>query len=141
VAISLRKVEEFDKSLFDQFDNAEDFADYTPVVVVIQYETLDEFDAEGEMPSFESLGGVLSNGEDAEALTSGFIADTDSVCPFKLADGGEGKWALSCIVYLVPEGEELETIGFYGYDFYAAFISVIEPGNEDFEENPITWKV
>jgi hypothetical protein len=141
VAISIREIKEYDQSLFNQFDNKEEFEDYTPIVVVVQYDTLDDFDKGGDLPSFESLGGKLGNGENAEALTSGFLSDTDSVCPYKLEDGGEGEWALTCIVYLVPEGEKLESIGFYGYDFYAPFIATIEPGNEDFEENPITWKV
>lgn len=139
LAISIRTVEEFDNSLFEQFQNAEDFDQFTPVAVVIQYEALASMEKFGNLPTFESLGGMLSNGESAEALTSGYLAVTESVCPFELADGGEGQWELSCIVYLVPKGEELATIGFYGYDYYAPIASFIEPGNEAFETSPILW--
>ena len=141
IAVSIRLIEERDSSLFDDLDNAEDFDGYTPVVVVAQYDALDEFDKDVDRPTFYSLGGMLGNGEFAGALVEDGSSNTGSACPYSLdpTNGGDGTWRLDCMVFLVPDGEELESIGYYGYDPYGIMAFVSEIG-EPFSENPITWK-
>ena len=140
IAVSIRTIEERDSSLFDELDNASDFDGYTPFVVVAQYDTIDEIER-GEGPSFYSLGGMLGNGEFASALVEDGSSATGSACPYSLdsTNGGDGTWRLDCMVFLVPDGEELESIGYYGYDPYVGIGFVSEIG-EPFSENPITWK-
>lgn len=140
IAVSIRVIEERDSSLFDDLDNAEDFDGFTPVVVVAQYDTLDEIER-GQGPIFYSLGGMLGNGEFAGALVEDGSSNTGSACPYSLdsTNGGDGTWRLDCMVFLVPDGEELESIGYYGYDPYIGIGFVSEIG-APFSENPITWK-
>jgi len=141
IAISIRLIEERDSSLFDELDNADDFDGFTPVVVVAQYDALDEFDKDAGRPTFHSLGGMLGNGEFAGALVEDGSGGTGSACPYSLdsTNGGDGTWRLDCMVFLVPDGEELASIGYYGYDPYVGIGFVSEIG-EPFSENPITWK-
>jgi len=143
IAISVRLVEERDASLFDALDNGDEFAEYTPVVVVVQYDTIGELG--DDKPSFNDLGGMLGNGEFAGALIEDTVGGVSGgVCPYSLSstNGGDGSWSLVCMVYLVPEGETLETIGYYGFDPYSSFgAGYIDPAQADYEETPILWKL
>ena len=137
-AIQVRHAEEADGSVFDALANPEDFEEFTPFVVVTQFTTLDEIEKDADpAPTFLALGGVLGNGEFAGVLDDGFGAN---ICPESVPGSSEGgaQWRLTCVIFLVPEGEELETLGFYGYNPYG-ITSFIEPGNEEYEENPILW--
>ena len=141
IAVSIRLIEKRDSSIFDDLDNADEFEGFTPFVVVAQYDTLDEFDKDAGRPSFYSLGGMLENGEFASALVEDGSGGTGSACPYSLdsTNGGDGTWRLDCMVFLVPDGETLASIGYYGYDPYVGIGFVSEAG-EAFAENPITWK-
>jgi hypothetical protein len=143
IAISIREAKELDKSFYDELSNGEDFEQYTPYVVVVQYDTLDEFDKDSR-PSFKGLGGILESGELAGALVndSSGLASAQSVCPYSLSstNGGDGTWRLDCIIFLVPEGDSLSSLAYYGYSPYST-IGLIARGAEGFDENPILWKL
>ena len=138
IAVSIRLLEERGSEIFDDLDNASEFDGYTPVVAVVQYDTLDTLTGD-DRPSFYSLGGMLTNGEFASALEPDGLGNT---CPYSVdsSNGGDGTWRLDCMVYLIPEGEELESIGYYGYNPYSSFGFVSDIG-APYSESPIVWEV
>lgn len=117
-------------ALFDDFDNADDFADYEPVVVAYQVDS----PAGEERHSF-MLGdvyGVLSDGEYADQLEGDYGFDTgglsigrdlDEAC-YRGDMPDPGTSELFCTVMLVPEGQSLDALewnalGFDDSDLFA----------------------
>lgn len=116
-------------ALFDDFDNAEDFADYEPVVVAYQVDSPageDRYDF-----LLGDLYGVLSDGEYAEQLQGDYGFDTggmdigrdlDEACyRGEMPDPGTSE--LRCAVMLVPEGQTFDSLEWnaLGFDDSAPF--------------------
>jgi hypothetical protein len=143
IAVSIRAAEQHEKSIYDKWDNGADFQAYTPYVVVVQYDAIDELASE-DHPNYYGLGGLLGNGEFAPALFDDGInyASVQAPCPYSVAstNGRDATWRIDCVVFLVPEGETLESVGWFGFDPYWE-LDFVPEGQEDFEESPILWKL
>lgn len=104
------------EALFDEFDNADEFADYVPVVVAYQVDS-----PEGEDRHDFILGevnGVLSDGAYADQLQGDFGIETggmqmgrdlDEAC-YRAELPDPWTTELGCIVMLVPDGQTLDSL-------------------------------
>lgn len=111
------------EALFDQFDNADEFAGYEPVVVAFQVDSPAGEDRHGF--SLGEVYGVLSDGEYAEQLqgdfgieTGGFPIgrDLDEAC-YRGEVPDPWTSELGCVVMLVPDGQTLDSLGWDALGF------------------------
>jgi hypothetical protein len=114
------------------------------VVVLFQYETLTDpaVSPEDYRGDYASLGGVLASGEPVTMLTGGALSSSSQqYCPYTLESNyeHEDEWALVCQVFLVPEGDTLTAVQWFGYDPYSAFVNVLGGNGGEYGENPVTW--
>ncbi|MFJ4252623.1 hypothetical protein [Microbacterium sp. NPDC090003] len=111
------------EALFDEFDNADEFADYVPVVVAYQVDS-----PEGEDRHDFILGevnGVLSDGAYADQLQGDFGIETggmqigrdlDEAC-YRAELPDPWTTELGCIVMLVPDGQTLDSLAWDALGF------------------------
>lgn len=136
IGMTVVSITESDASFFDKLDNGDEFAGYTPWLVVVQYD-LPAADAETlEDPSATSTYGMLDNGEYAEFLTLDFgsSGDISDFCPGARNDDAD------CDVLLVPEGQSLVSVEWDGLD---TGIGGITTGDENspYAAAPLKWEL
>lgn len=107
VGLSVLEVRQLEPSLFDQFNNAEEFAGYTPYAVITQHQWLYDIPADHE-PVTVDLFPLKEDGSDAEYLTGGMFTTMFSspgdLCGLQLPPyDAETKTLVSCWVALSPD--------------------------------------
>lgn len=124
-----------DTSIFDQYDNAEEFAGYTPYAIVFQQQWFYDV-PEGFDPMTTDLFPVKEDGADAEYLTGqfGFGAATNA-CGLQLPEYDEDtKTLVSCIIGLSKDLPA--TTAKYNGETYT---SVIVSADNTYFAQPLTW--
>lgn len=100
IGASLLEIRPLDASMFERFDNAEEFAGYTPYAMVMQFEWTYTV-PEGERPGGVDLFPLKEDGSDAEYLTSGYLYGPTNECGLDLPEyDEETNTAVTCIVGL-----------------------------------------
>lgn len=112
VGFTVAEVKHEEAAWFDELENPEDFAGYTPVLVSTQYNLPEG--SELERPSAAAPYGVLDNGEYTEFLSlEGFKSSTEFCWGASMGSSG-ADFDLRCTVLLVPEGAELASLEWDG---------------------------
>ena len=137
LATTVTSVEAGDSSLFEQAENAADFAGLTPWFVTVETEWLTY---EGEpnanmLPSFIAFN--ESGGEVSPVLNSTWSAGIPG-CELEMPDTkGVGEVASQCRVFAVPDGEAVGAVGWTGDDTADAG----EDGRNPYWDEPVLWLV
>ncbi|TDE90391.1 hypothetical protein EXU48_18230 [Occultella glacieicola] len=135
--ISVLQITESDPSLFDQYSNADEFADYVPYLIVTQQQWVGDV-PEDETPPSADLFPLLADGADAEYLTSQFSFNSPGdECGLELPPFDESTGtAVSCFVGLSNSGQPVNGVEYNGEGYYSF---VATPGNL-YLEQPIIWQ-
>lgn len=137
LATTVTSVERGDPSLFEQAENAADFAGLTPWFVTVETEWLTY---EGEpnanmLPSFIAFN--EAGGEVSPVLNSTWSAGIPG-CELEMPDEkGVGEVASQCRVFAVPDGEAVGAVGWTGDDTADAG----EDGRNPYWDEPVLWLV
>lgn len=137
VGVSVLAVRKLDPALFEQFSNADEFAQFTPYAVVTQQQWLYDVPADYS-PETVDLFPIAEDGSDAQYLTSGFSLNSpgDS-CGLLLPEYDEEKQVLvSCFVAL-SERDLRVTSAEYNGETYQSFMASTD--NAYFPA-PVTWQ-
>lgn len=137
LATTVTSVEPGDPSLFEQAENAADFAGLTPWFVTVETEWLTY---EGE-PNANMLPSVIafnkSGGDVSPVLNSTWSAGIPG-CELEMPDEkGVGEVASQCRVFAVPDGEAIGAVGWTGDDTADAG----EDGRNPYWDEPVLWLV
>lgn len=135
VGVTVLEVRELDPALFDQFNNAEEFAGYTPYAIITQHQWLYDV-PEGNKPTTIDLFPVKEDGSDTEYLTSGFSfnAPGDS-CGLLLPEyDPETRTLVSCFVGLTTD-LPITTAKYNGEGYY----SIIASSDNQYFAAPLLW--
>jgi hypothetical protein len=135
--ISVLQIIESDASLFEQYSNADEFADYVPYLIVTQQQWIGEVPADENPPSAD-LFPLLADGADAEYLTTQFSFNSPGdACGLELPPFDEAtNTAVSCFVGLSNSGQPVSGVEYNGESYYSF---VATPGNL-YLESPIVWQ-
>jgi hypothetical protein len=135
--LTVLDIRELDPSVFDSYDNAEDFADKTPYAILFQQQWLYDI-PEDRDPQTLALFPMLEDGSDAEYVTAGGglgFGRATNTCGLQLPEyDEETKTLVSCFIGL---GTDLPvTTAVYNGEGYASF--VVSPDNPYFAQ-PLVW--
>ncbi|WP_022916443.1 hypothetical protein [Ruania albidiflava] len=136
--VTVRDIAAADASLFEEYSNAEEFAEYTPYLVVTQHQFAEDLPAEVD-PDTVDLFPMLADGTDAEWLTSGYVtlAGPGDECGLSLPDyDEETRTLLQCFVALSSTDAEVTSAQYLAED-YTAMVGT--DGNE-YLQAPVTWE-
>lgn len=135
VGLSVLDVRELDPSVFDQYSNAADFAEYTPYAITFQQQWLYDI-PEGSDPVTTDLFPIMADGTDAEYLTGQFgFGAAKNTCGLQLPEyDEETKTLVSCIIGLSKD--QPITTAKYNGETYMSFIA--SPDNAYFSQ-PLSW--
>jgi hypothetical protein len=137
VGVSVLAVRKLDPAIFEQFSNADEFAQYTPYAVVTQQQWLYDVPADYS-PETVDLFPIAEDGSDAEYLTSGFSLNSpgDS-CGLLLPEyDEENQILISCFVAL-SERDLRVTSAEYNGESYQSFLA---SSDNAYFPAPVTWK-
>lgn len=117
VGLTITSVETKDESLFEEFENPEDFTGMTPVVVASQVNLPSDADESMSDPSAAPVYGVLDDGTYTQYLAGeNYESDADGDICYGLTSAlvPSSDLERSCHVLLVPEGATLTAIEWDG---------------------------
>lgn len=137
VGVSVLAVRKLDPTIFEQFSNADEFAQYTPYAVVTQQQWLYDI-PEDASPETVDLFPIAEDGSDAQYLTSGFSLNSpgDS-CGLLLPEYDEENQVLvSCFVAL-SERDLRVTSAEYNGETYQSFMA---SSDNAYFPAPVTWQ-
>jgi len=137
VGVSVLAVRKLDPAIFEQFSNADEFAQYTPYAVVTQQQWLYDV-PEDYSPETVDLFPIAEDGSDAQYLTSGFSLNSpgDS-CGLLLPEYDEDNQILvSCFVALSEQGLRVTSAEYNG-ESYQSFIA---SSDNAYFPSPVTWQ-
>ena len=135
VGVSVLEVRELDVSLFDQFSNADEFANYTPYAIIVQHTWVEDAPGNNNQRTID-LFPVKEDGSDAEYLTSwlSFSSAGDS-CDLELPDYDPATRTLvSCFVGLT-EDLPIVTAEYNGEGYYSFIVS----SDNEYWDAPLSW--
>ncbi|WP_263119622.1 hypothetical protein [Cellulomonas sp. RIT-PI-Y] len=136
VGVAVLEIRELDKSIYNQFSNAEEFEAYTPYAVITQHQWL--YDTpEGYDPTTVDLFPIAADGTDTQYLTSGFSFNSPGDnCGLLLPEyDEETRTSVSCFVALA-EAQPV-TAAEYNGESYSSFIA---SSDNPYFPAPITWQ-
>ncbi|ROR95819.1 hypothetical protein EDD28_0381 [Salana multivorans] len=139
VGVSILAIQELDASMFDDYENAEEFAGLQPYAIIYQVQWL--YDApEGYKPTSPALFPIHEDGSDAQYLVSGmfttmFSSPGDS-CGLQLPPYDEATRTLVTCMVGLGSGQPLVGAMFNG-ESYGAFFAT--DGNP-YVGSPIVWR-
>lgn len=135
VGVSVLEVRELDVSLFDQFSNADEFANYTPYAIIVQHTWVEDAPGDNNQQTID-LFPVKEDGSEAEYLTSGFsFSSPGDSCELELPDYDPATRTLvSCFVGLT-EDLPIVTAEYNGEGYY----SVIVSSDNEYWDAPLSW--
>lgn len=139
VALTVAKVVHEDNSWFEELNNPEDFAGYTPVLVSTQVNVPE--DSGLESPNAAAPYGVLDNGEFTEYMTLEDYTSSTKFCWGSSVGATGASFKLRCTILLVPEGAALASIQWDGQQTTMG----LAPGEDDpihpYLQDPLTFEV
>lgn len=135
VGLSVLDVRALDASIFDQYSNAADFAEYTPYAITFQQQWFYDI-PEGSDPVTTDLFPLMEDGTDAEYLTGQFgFGAAKNTCGLQLPEyDEETKTLVSCIIGLSKD--QPITTAMYNGESYMSFMA--SPDNAYFTQ-PLSW--
>lgn len=126
-----------DPALFEQADNAADFAGLTPWYVSAEHEWL-TFEGEPNANMVPPLVGFNSSGGEVSPVINSTWSAGIPGCEPDIPDAKQaGETATSCLVLAVPEGESVASVGWRGDDYADGIGSDENP----YEDDPVLWLV
>lgn len=137
VATTIVSVEEGDPALFEEAENAEDFAGYTPWYLVAEHEWL-TFEGNPNSNMIPNLVGFNeSGGEVSKVINQTWSAGIPG-CDLDLPEKEAGNTATSCHVFSVPDGESIGSVGWRGDDWADGGGSAMD---NPYYDDPVLWVV
>jgi hypothetical protein len=135
IGLSVLDTRELDPSIFDQYSNAADFAEYTPYAITFQQQWFYDI-PEGYDPTTTDLFPLMEDGTDAEYLTGQFgFGAAKNTCGLQLPEyDEETKTLVSCIIGLSKD--QPITTAMYNGESYMSFVA--SPDNAYFSQ-PLSW--
>lgn len=154
IGFTVRAVIERDRSLWDEFDNADEFADEVPWAIIVEQKfTGEPYDTglfgqgwfgTGEYPTTESAWPLTADDQTAELvyMQLGSSTEIGKACGVSLPTyDAETNTVMQCLLAVVPEGQELAGALFDGTEASTANqLTQSDPDENPYFENPVVWR-
>lgn len=138
VATTVVAVEEGDKSLFEEAENSEDFAGYTPWFVTVEHEWL-TYEGNPNNNMIPTLVGFNESGGQVGTVINRTWSEGIPGCELDLPlEKDVGGTATSCHVFSVPDDEAVGSVGWRGDDWADGGGSAMD---NPYYDDPVLWHV
>ncbi len=154
IGLTVRAVIERDASVWDEFDNADEFAGEIPWAIIVEQKyTGEPYDTglfgqgwfgTGEYPTAKSVWPLLADDQTADLLYMQFGSNTEigKACGVTLPTyDAETNTVMRCLLAAVPEGQELTGALYDGTTASASSqFEQVDPEANPYFENPVIWR-